>query len=268
MKKVLRLAAVCFFTISVISSKAQNFSAIPQETNLWGALGNTVTFHIEMTNNSSNDLTLAIIRTQNNIPVGWTSSICLDVCFLHTVDSVTTTSMWGSSPLAPSETRELKIIVEIQNNTGVGNIQIKVADFRNQSDFVLIDLEAATLATSVDINNNAPAEFNIEQNYPNPFNPSTKIRFTIPNNVISTEGRNLRDFSSSVSRRTSRNDITQLIIYDMLGNEITTLVNEQKAPGTYEVEFSSEKLGLSSGIYFYQLRSNGFIKTKKMILEK
>jgi len=93
-----------------------------------------------------------------------------------------------------------------------------------------------------------PATFKLEQNYPNPFNPTTIIKFGVPerSNVV-------------------------LKIYDILGGEVATLVNEEKSSGAYEIEFDASKL--SSGVYFYQLKatSNGgqageFIQTKKMIL--
>jgi len=94
------------------------------------------------------------------------------------------------------------------------------------------------------------SEFKLEQNYPNPFNPSTKIKFTIPSVTLSeVEG-------SPVT----------LKVYDILGNEIATLVNEEKPAGEYEVEFDGRNL--PSGIYFYQLKSGRFVKTKKMILLK
>jgi hypothetical protein len=85
-------------------------------------------------------------------------------------------------------------------------------------------------------------------NFPNPFNPSTKIKFRIP----------VQD----------RNDNTKvsLKVYDVLGNEIVTLVNEQKRPGDYEVEFDGKVL--PSGIYFYILKAGNFSETKKMILLK
>ena len=103
-----------------------------------------------------------------------------------------------------------------------------------------------------------PSEYVLEQNYPNPFNPSTTIKYSIPN-VISTEGRNL---------------FVNLKVYDVLGNEVATLVNEEKPAGSYNVEFDASKL--ASGIYFYQLRASdhstgsgqGFVETKKMILIK
>ena len=108
--------------------------------------------------------------------------------------------------------------------------------------------------TSVELINpsaNNPSRFILQQNYPNPFNPSTKIRYSIP----------------SVTLRQAQSDFfVSLKVYDVLGNEVTTLVNEIKSAGTYEVEFDGS--GLPSGIYFYQLKADSFIETKKMILLK
>lgn len=86
-----------------------------------------------------------------------------------------------------------------------------------------------------------PTAFKLEQNYPNPFNPSTKISWQSPVNAHQT-----------------------LKIYDVLGNEVTTLVNEYRSAGNFEIEFNAS--GLSSGIYFYQLKVGEFISTKKMVL--
>ena len=93
-----------------------------------------------------------------------------------------------------------------------------------------------------------PDNFSLSQNYPNPFNPTTKIRYSIPEAPLSLgEGQGVR-----------------LVIYDVLGKEIATLVDEFKPAGSYEVEFNADKL--SSGVYFYQLNSGSFVQTKKMIL--
>jgi hypothetical protein len=97
--------------------------------------------------------------------------------------------------------------------------------------------------------NQLPDEFYLSQNYPNPFNPVTKIIYTIPN----VETRN----TSSLQRVT-------LKIYDILGNELTTLVNENKPAGKYEVEFNGSSL--SSGVYFYKIQAGPFRQVKKMIL--
>jgi hypothetical protein len=107
-------------------------------------------------------------------------------------------------------------------------------------------------------------KFTLEQNYPNPFNPTTKIKYSIPN-VILSEAKNLKDFSSP-PEADPRNDnsIVVLKVYDVLGNEVATLVDEYKPAGNYEVEFNADKL--SSGVYFYQLKAVDYINTKKMIL--
>jgi len=86
--------------------------------------------------------------------------------------------------------------------------------------------------------------------YPNPFNPVTKIKYSVPVGAYSN---------------TPLHNIL-LKVYDILGNEVTTLVNEEQPAGDYEVEFSA--YGLPSGIYYYQLRAGEFIQTKKMVLIK
>ncbi len=108
--------------------------------------------------------------------------------------------------------------------------------------FVL--LKSITI-NSIDNELNIPLDFTLEQNYPNPFNPTTKIRYSIP--IV---GSGLA--------------LTELKVYDILGNEVATLVNEAKQPGYYEVEFNSSEY--SSGVYFYRLQAGNFVQTKKMIL--
>jgi len=101
---------------------------------------------------------------------------------------------------------------------------------------------------TIDVSFIKPDAFVLEQNYPNPFNPTTVIRYTIPATPLSFgEGLGVR-----------------LKVYDVLGNETATLVNEHQQPGTYEVEFNADKL--SSGVYYYQFKAGSLIGTKKMIL--
>jgi hypothetical protein len=103
--------------------------------------------------------------------------------------------------------------------------------------------------------NNNPKDFSLSQNYPNPFNPSTKISYRIPALPTGQAG------SLNPSKGGT---LVTLKVYDLLGSELATLVNEEKSAGTYEVEFNAEQL--SSGIYFYQLKAGDFIQTKKMVL--
>ncbi len=110
--------------------------------------------------------------------------------------------------------------------------------------------------TDVETNSEIPDEFLLSQNYPNPFNPSTKIHYSIPNVTL-----------SSSSRAESREEgFVTLKVYDILGNEVATLVNETQSPGNYEVVFDASQV--SSGIYFYQLKTNSNSEIKKMTLIK
>ena len=88
-----------------------------------------------------------------------------------------------------------------------------------------------------------PNYYFLNQNYPNPFNPVTNIKFGIP------ESGNVR-----------------LVVYDILGREVATLMNERKNPGTYEVNFDASQL--ASGIYFYSLQTERVTETKRMLLVK
>ena len=97
--------------------------------------------------------------------------------------------------------------------------------------------------TDVKFNSELPTKFQLEQNYPNPFNPSTSIQYSVASSQMVT-----------------------LRVYDVIGREIATLVNEQKQPGRYEVQWNAAKS--VSGVYFYRLQEDGFSQTKRMILIK
>ena len=104
-------------------------------------------------------------------------------------------------------------------------------------------LEINMLTGTQNISNNNPKKFSLEQNYPNPFNPNTKIQFSI-----------------------AKTSLAKLKIYDILGREMVTLVNEVKAPGVYVVDFNGSHL--ASGVYYYRLEAGDFVNVKKMLLIK
>ncbi len=106
-----------------------------------------------------------------------------------------------------------------------------------------------TYPNDVAQNEDLPSKFVLEQNYPNPFNPTTTIKYSIPKlGSVETHGR------------------TSLRIYNVLGEEIATLVNQKQTPGNYSVQFDASNL--PSGTYFYTLRAGNFTATRKMILLK
>jgi hypothetical protein len=133
--------------------------------------------------------------------------------------------------------------VDVDTSSGVsGTVPLTYAEMTQYT--------TAPLAVN-DAEAGVPDRFALYQNYPNPFNPSTKIQYSIP-------------------ASTSRSLVT-LKVYNLLGNEIATLVNEEKPAGTYEVEFSAASINgaeLPSGIYFYRLTAGSFVQTMKMILLK
>ncbi|MEN8194177.1 MAG: YCF48-related protein [Bacteroidota bacterium] len=107
-----------------------------------------------------------------------------------------------------------------------------------------------------------PKEFKLYQNYPNPFNPSTKIKYQIPVNS--------KQYSVSSNQyqesRIQHQVFVSLKVYDILGREVATLVNEQQQPGYYEVNFDGS--GLTSGVYIYRLHGGSFIESKKLLFIK
>ncbi len=97
-------------------------------------------------------------------------------------------------------------------------------------------------------NETIPSNFILYQNYPNPFNPQTTIKYDIPKAPF-----------------TSETHVT-LVIYDILGKEVKTLVNEYKKTGSYLVEFDGSNL--ASGVYFYKISASNYVETKKLVLIK
>jgi hypothetical protein len=96
-----------------------------------------------------------------------------------------------------------------------------------------------------DLSTSIPSEYKLYQNYPNPFNSSTVITYHLP----------IKDFVT-------------LKIYNILGNEVATLVNEEKPAGIYQVNFDSNLYNLASGVYFYRLTAKNYSDTKKLLLIK
>jgi hypothetical protein len=122
----------------------------------------------------------------------------------------------------------------------MGIVQRDVITIVGPQRWILVD--KIITSNNVEINS-LPSAYLLSQNYPNPFNPSTTITYQIP----------------------EINFVT-LKVYNALGNEIETLVNEEKPIGIYEITWYTEQL--PSGIYFYQLQAGNFIETKKMVLMK
>lgn len=131
------------------------------------------------------------------------------------------------------------------SNGLIGNLKLKLSDNKQLPQFTYtVQLNNENVESFIlDLQKEIPTEFSLSQNYPNPFNPITTINYQIP---VAT--------------------FVQLKVFDGLGKEITTIVNEVKNIGKYEVIFDGRNF--ASGVYFYQLKTDNFIKTKKFVLLK
>jgi hypothetical protein len=135
---------------------------------------------------------------------------------------------------------ELNDFISINADNGSGSI-IGSVGMKNILGLAYIGSNPTSIENNAD---NFPSEYELFQNYPNPFNPTTIISYQLPTSGFVT-----------------------LKVFDILGNEIATLVNEEKTSGKYDVEFFRVK-GQSSGVYIYQLRAGSFIQARKMLLLK
>jgi subtilisin family serine protease len=129
----------------------------------------------------------------------------------------------------------LKVAFAVAAGNSLDDLRSAISSARSKYQEILTDVSSEKTAT--------PVSYNLSQNYPNPFNPSTTVKYQIAK-------------QSSVT----------LKIYDILGREIATLVNEEKPAGSYSVSFNASSF--SSGIYFYQIKAGGYTAVKKMILLK
>ncbi len=129
-----------------------------------------------------------------------------------------------------------------RDNSSVDNVRYHAAFFENTNNGCRTFRFDSPIGI-IPVSNQIPDRFSLSQNYPNPFNPNTVIKFQV----------------------TSLSDV-KIAVFDILGREVATLVNEQLQPGTYEVDWDGSNF--SSGVYYYKLSAGDFVETKKMVLIK
>lgn len=137
--------------------------------------------------------------------------------------------------------KKLEFYFEYQDNSGSTFREPVINNYRFTYGGQVID----NVLTDLREDERIPSTFSLAQNYPNPFNPETNITYTI-----------------------NRPEFVSLKVFDLLGREVTTLVNEFKQPGVYTSQFSIGNSALSSGVYFYTLKAGDFVQSKKMLVLK
>ena len=203
---------------------------------VYGIAGETLYGHGQFVNNSNDTAVIRAIRRVESVPVGWGSSICIDVCYSPDTD----TALFY---LPPADTQSYTMYFYTTTTPGNGMIRMLFENANVQNNCFAQRFYASTSLTNVNELNEIPNEYSLSQNYPNPFNPSTKITFNIP-------------VSGNISFK----------IYDIIGREVKTLVNDFRNAGTYNVEFNGADL--SSGVYFFRMEAGEFIDVKRMMLIK
>lgn len=175
------------------------------------------------------------IQTSTNGGTTWTSLVTLN----GGVSGELVTAPPQTSAFTPSSNQWKWQVLALPANTNAVQFNAITAFGNN----LYIDSICVRDITGISHNNGIPKNFSLSQNYPNPFNPSTKISFSLP----------------------KASDV-KLVVFDILGREVATLVNDLKQAGTHNVEFNAS--ALSSGVYFYKIVAGDFTDTKKMLLVK
>jgi len=161
---------------------------------------------------------------------------------IYTLYTITSLNSWVYFPgmilmialMLPANTLSQSSPTPVSLGTsGNYNFRLKQIDFDDTLEY----------SGEIEVNITLPLEYSISQNYPNPFNPASTIRYTIP-----------------------QTDFVKISIYNILGNEIKVLVNEEKDPGDYEISFDAREI--ASGVYFYKISTGKFSQIKKMIVMK
>ncbi len=192
--------------------------------------GDTVSYFVSICNYGNTNLTISSVTSSNG------------VFTVESFPSTVTANQFGYA--------RVKFTPNAPNQLFNGELTINNSD----STFRLALIGVSGIVNGItNISGEIPNAFSLSQNYPNPFNPVTKIHFQIP-------------LLRGVSVENGRGVFTQLNVYDILGRQVETLVNEQLSPGTYEVDFDASKL--TSGFYFYKLSTDKFTETKRMVLVK
>ena len=154
--------------------------------------------------------------------------------------------MMGSGTVGSGNSAVTNVYVwNTQQAINWSKLQIPMWQYNSRHNGVYGDIMITGISN---LETEVPSAFSLEQNYPNPFNPITKIKFQVP---LCHSG-------------VGRNPNVRMKVFDILGKEVATLVNESLQPGTYEVTFDAASL--SSGVYFYKITAGDFSAIRKMVL--
>ncbi len=182
---------------------------------------------------------LRVVLVSSNVPSDWEGVGICDISYCYSTGVTTVTSFYP-----PGNSTIYIYYAKLPGRTGSATSIWKVVRASNPSQqSPQVTFGVTTAPIGITQISSIVSEFSLSQNYPNPFNPNTKINFSLP-----------------------KSDYVSLRVYDMLGREVSVLVNGQLTAGEYEADFNAK--GLSSGMYYYSLRAGEYVDVKKMVLVK
>ena len=221
---------------------AQDIEFTAQDTIVNGAVGEELIFTFHLKNISQTVQTAFLVRTLNQLPTDWQSSLCFESCFAPFIDSVATNADFFSSPLQPGEEREVSLHVFTLSNAGTAQLRVEAGSMRSPDTRIGYNLISTASIVSVD-DEALIRDFTLQQNYPNPFNPSTRINFTV-----------------------AQQSPVTITVSDITGRVVAKVADGIYQAGEHAVVFDAAQL--SGGIYFYTLQSSKGRITKQMMLLK
>ncbi len=220
--------------------KSQYYGDSLNTINLTGNMNIDTIFVIMEKLNSIGGEISGVIKSNSNSPLSGTLLLAVDSLGDTVSTSISNYSGYYNIPSLLNGNYSV-----IANKIGYGKVTYpQKVDINLTSNPIVNGINISITATGVDNGiSNVPKAFALYQNYPNPFNPSTLIKYSV-----------------------LKSSLVTLKVFDVLGREVSTLVNETKMPGNYKVTFNASKL--ASGVYFYQLRAGDYASIKKMLLMK
>jgi type IX secretion system substrate protein len=232
MKKIFLTAIFLIFTASLFAQ----FTFVRTDPPIvYGSVDSVLKSHGVVRNTTSGPITLNISLINRFVTPGWDSiGICdWHLCYGAGVYNIT-------SSISPGVNETLYVYFYPNGVTGTGHCTVRI-NYMSTTIDQIFSVEAHPIG--IKQISSIVKDFSLGQNYPNPFNPTTKINFSIP-----------------------KSDFASLRVYDILGREVKVLVNGLLTPGEYEIDFDASSL--SSGMYYYSLRSGDNVNVKKMVLVK
>lgn len=250
MKKICLFAAA--LALLPAAALPQSFSFTADTLARRGNPGDLIIHDGRIKNLSAQELQIRVIRLQNDLPAGWSTSLCSgDLCFPPFLNFYTIPdTALGIPALAPGETADFHLnFTTDPSQTAIASVPIRVENMNNAAEFSELTFTASTQPAAVaEIPRGGPADFKLLANFPNPFSAATTIPFEIGG------GRPLP---------------VELLVYNLLGREVARVWHGLAAPGRRAVTWQGrDHAGRPAprGLYFYQLRVGTFKQTRAMLL--